>query len=216
MKIIIIILAIILSVTSFSTDNTPTTNTTNTKGPTVDNISISNIANEELIQNVMGSIDENSEEMNKMNEIGDLVDAEVQKPNPDWVKVEQLYNELSMYTNKLAVNMMKTLKEGGLDKTEPDFEEEINNELMSDMVLDEDTSSNSLDEKEIMKAIKKEIPDRELERMEYLSSKIAKEIERPNPDWVQVEKDYNELSKYTNKVTVIIMKVEKNKNGAKE
>lgn len=215
MKIIIIILSIILSATSFSTENENTTKSIETKAPTVDNITISNIANEELIQNVMGSIDEDSEEMNKMNEIGDLVDAEVQKPNPDWVKVEQLYNELSMYTNKLAVNMMKTLKEGGLDKTEPNFEEEINNELMSDMSLDEDISSNSLDEKEIMEAIKKEIPDRELERMEYLSSKIAKEIERPNPDWNQVEKDYNELSKYTNKVTVIIMRVEKNKNGAK-
>lgn len=215
MKIIIIIMSIILSVTSFSTENKVNTDVEVTKAPTVDNISISNMANEEFIQNVMGSVDENSEEMNKMNEIGDLVDAEVQKPNPDWVKVEQLYNELSMYTNKLAVNMMRTLKEGGLDKTEPNFEEEINNELMSDMVIDEDVTTNTVDEKEIMNAIKKEIPDRELERMEYLSSKIAKEIERPNPDWVQVEKDYNELSRYTNKVTVVIMKVEKNKNGAK-
>ena len=151
-----------------------------------------------------------------MNEIGELVDAEVQKEKPDWTKVEDLYNELSMYTNKMAVNMMRTLKEGGLDKSEPNFEEEINNELMSDMVLDDDVSSNSMDEKEVMKAIKKGMSDRELERMEYLSSKIAKEIERPKPDWDQVEKDYNELSKYTNKVTVIIMKVEKDKNGAQK
>lgn len=94
--------------------------------------------------------------------------------------------------------------------------EEINNKLMSDMVLDDDVSSNSMDEKEVMKAIKKGMSDRELERMEYLSSKIAKDIERPKPDWDQVEKDYNELSKYINKVTVIIMKVEKDKNGAQK
>ncbi len=213
MKIVIITLSLILSIASFSTENI---DTKNDQVPTVENISVSNIANEEFIQNVMGSIEEDSEETNKMNEIGDLVDAEVQKPNPDWVKVEQLYNELSMYTNKLAVNMMKTLKEGGLEKSEPNFEEEMNNELMSDMVLDEDVPSNSADEKEIMTAIKKGMTDRELERMEYLSSKIANEIERPNPDWKQVEKDYNELSKYTNKVTVIIMKAGKNRDRAKE
>lgn len=213
MKIVIITLSLILSIASFSTENI---DTKNDQVPTVENISVSNIANEEFIQNVMGSIEEDSEETNKMNEIGDLVDAEVQKPNPDWVKVEQLYNELSIYTNKLAVNMMKTLKEGGLEKSEPNFEEEMNNELMSDMVLDEDVPSNSADEKEIMSAIKKGMTDRELERMEYLSSKIASEIERPNPDWKQVEKDYNELSKYTNKVTVIIMKAGKNRDRAKE
>ncbi|WP_418965406.1 hypothetical protein [Cetobacterium sp.] len=213
MKIVIITLSLILSIASFSTENI---DTKNDQVPTVENISVSNIANEEFIQNVMGSIEEDSEETNKMNEIGDLVDAEVQKPNPDWVKVEQLYNELSIYTNKLAVNMMKTLKEGGLEKSEPNFEEEMNNELMSDMVLDEDVPSNSADEKEIMTAIKKGMTDRELERMEYLSSKIASEIERPNPDWKQVEKDYNELSKYTNKVTVIIMKAGKNRDRAKE
>lgn len=213
MKIVIITLSLILSIASFSTENI---DTKNDQVPTVENISVSNIANEEFIQNVMGSIEEDSEETNKMNEIGDLVDAEVQKPNPDWVKVEQLYNELSMYTNKLAVNMMKTLKEGGLEKSEPNFEEEMNNELMSDMVLDEDVPSNSADEKEIMTAIKKGMTGRELERMEYLSSKIANEIERPNPDWKQVEKDYNELSKYTNKVTVIIMKAGKNRDRAKE
>lgn len=213
MKIVIITLSLILSIASFSKENI---DTKNDQVPTVENISVSNIANEEFIQNVMGSIEEDSEETNKMNEIGDLVDAEVQKPNPDWVKVEQLYNELSIYTNKLAVNMMKTLKEGGLEKSEPNFEEEMNNELMSDMVLDEDVPSNSADEKEIMTAIKKGMTDRELERMEYLSSKIASEIERPNPDWKQVEKDYNELSKYTNKVTVIIMKAGKNRDRAKE
>lgn len=212
MKIIMIMLSIILSTVSFSIENTTNLDA---KSPTVDNISVSNMANEEFIQNVMGSIEEDSEEMNKMNEIGDLVDAEVQKTNPDWVKVERLYNELSIYTNKLAVNMMKTLKEGGFDKTEPNFEAEMNNEIMSDMVLDDDIGANSVDETEIMNAIKKGMTDRELERMEYLSSKIASEIERANPDWQQVEKDYNELSKYTNKVTVIIMKVEKTKNGVK-
>lgn len=210
MKIILIILSIMLSNMSFSVEDT---NNLNTKPSTVDNLSISDLANEEFIQNVMGSMGENLEDMDKMNELGEEVDAEVQKENPDWVKVEALYNELSIYTNKLAVDMMRTLKEGGLDKSEPNFEEEINNELMSDMVLDEDISSNSVDEKEIMEAIKKGMTGRELERMEYLSSKIATEIERPNPDWNQIEKDYNELSKYTNRVTVIIMKVEKNKNG---
>ncbi|MGL5570199.1 hypothetical protein [Cetobacterium sp.] len=213
MKIILIILSIMLSITSFSAEDT---NNLNTNTPTIDNISVTNMANEEFIQNVMGNIGEDPENMDKMNEIGEQVDAEVQKEKPDWVKVETLYNELSMYTNKLAVNMMRTLKEGGLDKSEPNFEEEINNELMSDMVLDDDVTSNSMDEKEVMKAIKKGMADRELERMEYLSTKIAKEIERPKPDWEQVEKDYNELSKYTNKVTIIIMRVEKEKNGAQK
>lgn len=213
MKIIFIMLSIILSITSFSTEDK---NSSNVNTITVENISVTNMVNEEFIQNVMGSLSDESENMDKMNEIGEQVDAEVQKEKPDWTKVESLYNELSMYTNKLAVNMMRTLKEGGLDKSEPNFEEEINNELMSDMVLDDDVSSNFMEEQEIMKAIKKEMPDRELERMEYLSTKIAKEIERANPDWNQVEKDYNELSKYTNKVTVIIMKVEKNKNGAQK
>ena len=213
MKIILIILSIMLSITSFSAEDT---NNLNTNTPTIDNISVTNMANEEFIQNVMGNIGEDPENMDKMNEIGEQVDAEVQKEKPDWVKVETLYNELSMYTNKLAVNMMRTLKEGGLDKSEPNFEEEINNELMSDMVLDDDVTSNSMDEKEVMKAIKKGMADRELERMEYLSTKIAKEIERPKPDWEQVEKDYNELSKYTNKVTVIIMIVEKEKNVAQK
>ena len=86
------------------------------------------MANEQFIQNVMGNLGEDLENMEKMNEIGELVDAEVQKEKPDWTKVEDLYNELSMYTNKMAVNMMRTLKEGGLDKSEPNFEEEINNE----------------------------------------------------------------------------------------
>lgn len=206
-------LSIILSITSFSTEDK---NSSNVNTITVENIPVANMVNEEFIQNVMGSLSDESENMDKMNEIGEQVDAEVQKEKPDWTKVESLYNELSMYTNKLAVNMMRTLKEGGFDKSEPNFEEEINNELMSDMVLDNDVSSNFMEEQEIMKAIKKEMPDRELERMEYLSTKIAKEIERANPDWDQVEKDYNELSKYTNKVTVIIMKVEKNKNGAQK
>ncbi len=212
MKIILIILSMMLSVTSFSVEET---NNLNTNAPTVENVSVPNMANEQFIQ-VIGNMGEDSEDMEKLNEIGERVDAEVQKENPDWIKVEELYNELSIYTNKLAVNMMRALKEGGLDKNEPNFEEEINSELMSDMVLDEDVSSSTMNEKEIMEAIKKGMSDRELERMEYLSSKIATETERPKPDWDQVEKDYNELSKYTNRVTVIIMKVEKNRNGAQK
>ena len=54
---------------------------------------------------------------------------------------------------------------------------------------------------------------KEIARMEEISGKISTEIELPNPNWEQVEKDYNELSKYTNKVTVIIMQVEKKRNG---
>jgi hypothetical protein len=213
MKKIFIILSFILSVTSFSTE---VASETETKTPTIENISVTNLSNEQFIQNVMGNIDADSEITTKMDEIGELVDAEVQKPKPDWNKVEQLYNELSIYTNKLAVSMMRTLKEEGVEKTEPNIEEEINSELMSDMNLDQDIPTNSLEEKEIMDAIRKEMPDRDLERMEYLSSKIATEIERPKPDWNQVEKDYNELSRYTNKVTVIIMKVEKNRNKSEE
>ncbi|MDX8335252.1 hypothetical protein [Candidatus Cetobacterium colombiensis] len=213
MKKIFIILSFILSVTSFSTE---VASETETKTPTIENISVTNLSNEQFIQNVMGNIDTDSEITTKMDEIGELVDAEVQKPKPDWNKVEQLYNELSIYTNKLAVSMMRTLKEEGVEKTEPNIEEEINSELMSDMNLDQDIPTNSLEEKEIMDAIRKEMPDRDLERMEYLSSKIATEIERPKPDWDQVEKDYNELSRYTNKVTVIIMKVEKNRNKSEE
>lgn len=212
MKIILIILSMMLSVTSFSVEET---NNLNMNASTVENVSVPNMANEQFIQ-VIGNMGEDSEDMEKLNEIGERVDAEVQKENPDWIKVEELYNELSIYTNKLAVNMMRALKEGGLDKNEPNFEEEINSELMSDMVLDEDVSSSTMNEKEIMEAIKKGMSDRELERMEYLSSKIATETERPKPDWDQVEKDYNELSKYTNRVTVIIMKVEKNRNGAQK
>lgn len=212
MKIILIILSMMLSVTSFSVEET---NNLNMNAPTVENVSVPNMANEQFIQ-VIENMGEDSENMEKLNEIGERVDAEVQKENPDWIKVEELYNELSIYTNKLAVNMMRALKEGGLDKNEPNFEEEINSELMSDMVLDEDVSSSTMNEKEIMEAIKKGMSDRELERMEYLSSKIATETERPKPDWDQVEKDYNELSKYTNRVTVIIMKVEKNRNGAQK
>ena len=199
MKIILIILSMMLSVTSFSVEET---NNLNTNAPTVENVSVPNMANEQFIQ-VIGNMGEDSEDMEKLNEIGERVDAEVQKENPDWIKVEELYNELSIYTNKLAVNMMRALKEGGLDKNEPNFEEE-------------NVSSSTMNEKEIMEAIKKGMSDRELERMEYLSSKIATETERPKPDWDQVEKDYNELSKYTNRVTVIIMKVEKNRNGAQK
>ncbi|MGL5961508.1 MAG: hypothetical protein ACRCZ0_06090, partial [Cetobacterium sp.] len=153
--------------------------------------------------------------MEKMSVIGEAVDNEVLKSSPDWVKVEQLYNELSVYTNKVSVNMMKTLKEVGLDKTEPNFEAEMNNEIMSDMVLDQGMEENAVNEKEIMDAIKKGMTVKEIERMEELSGRISLEIEKENPKWDEVENDYNELSKYTNKVTVIIMQVEnKNKNGA--
>ena len=76
MKIILIVLSIILSAISFSAE---VTNNLNTNAPTIDNISISNMANEEFIQNVMGNIGEDPENMDKMNEIGEQVDAEVQK-----------------------------------------------------------------------------------------------------------------------------------------
>ncbi|MGL4945535.1 MAG: hypothetical protein ACRC4Z_04670, partial [Fusobacteriaceae bacterium] len=132
------------------------------------------------------------------------------------VKVEELYNQLSLYTNKVAVNMMRTLKEGGLEKTEPNFEQEMNNEIVSDMFLDQDMPSDPVDEAEIMEAIKKGMTAKEIARMEEISGKISTEIELQNPNWEQVEKDYNELSKYTNKVTVIIMQVEKKRNGAQQ
>ncbi|MGL5051172.1 MAG: hypothetical protein ACRC6E_11200, partial [Fusobacteriaceae bacterium] len=185
-----------------------------TIAPVIENISISDISNEDFIISVIGSLEADPEIMAKMDVLGEEVDSEVQKENPNWKKVEQLYNELSVYTNKVSVNMMRTLKEVGLDKTEPNFEEEMNNEIMSDMVLDQGISmdSNPADEKQIMDAIKKDMTNREIARMEELSERISIEIEKSSPNWEQVENDYNELSKYTNKVTVIIMQVEKNKS----
>lgn len=216
MKKILIVLSLIVSLVSFSAEilnesvNEP--NNENST-PVIQNVSVSDVGNEEFIISVMGSLESDPEIMNKINEIGEIVDSEVQKDSPDWKKVEELYNELSIYTNKVAVNMMRTLKEGGLEKSDPNFESDMNNEIVSDMFLDQDMPSNPVDENEIMEAIKKGMTAKEIARMEEISGKISAEIELPNPNWEQVENDYNELSKYTNKVTVIIMQVEKKRNG---
>ncbi|WP_047382330.1 MULTISPECIES: hypothetical protein [unclassified Cetobacterium] len=212
MKKILIILISICSIVSFSAEIVNEVVNDNSV-PIIENVSISDVANEEFIISVMGSLESDPEIMNKINEIGEIVDSEVQKDSPDWKKVEELYNELSIYTNKVAVNMMRTLKEGGLEKSDPNFESDMNNEIVSDMFLDQDMPSNPVDENEIMEAIKKGMTTKEIARMEEISGKISTEIELPNPNWEQVEKDYNELSKYTNKVTVIIMQVEKKRNG---
>ncbi|MGL4424827.1 MAG: hypothetical protein ACRCZR_07385 [Cetobacterium sp.] len=215
MKKILVLLAFVLSLTSFSNEEVEITPIPANIAPVIENISISDVGNEDFIISVLGSLEADPEIMEKMSVIGEAVDNEVLKSSPDWVKVEQLYNELSVYTNKVSVNMMKTLKEVGLDKTEPNFEAEMNNEIMSDMVLDQGMEENAVNEKEIMDAIKKGMTVKEIERMEELSGRISLEIEKENPKWDEVENDYNELSKYTNKVTVIIMQVEnKNKNGA--
>lgn len=139
------------------------------------------------------------------------MDTEIQKEKPNWEKVETLYNELSTYTNKLALETIKTLKENGMDKSEADFENDIANDLVSDTGLEE-VLPKSVDEKEVVEAIKKGMTDSDLERMEYLSSKITKEIDKTKPNWTEVEKDYNELSIYTNKVAVILMKIGKERN----
>lgn len=139
------------------------------------------------------------------------MDTEIQKEKPNWEKVETLYNELSTYTNKLALETIKTLKENGMDKSEADFENDIANDLVSDTGLEE-VLPKSVDEKEVVEAIKKGMTDSDLERMEYLSSKITKEIDKTKPNWTEVEKDYNELSRYTNKVAVILMKIGKERN----
>ncbi len=212
MKKILIILISICSIVSFSAEIVNEVVNDNSV-PIIENVSISDVANEEFIISVMGSLESDPEIMNKINEIGEIVDSEVQKDSPDWKKVEELYNELSIYTNKVAVNMMRTLKEGGLEKSDPNFESDMNNEIVSDMFLDQDMPSNPVDENEIMEAIKKGMTAKEIARMEEISGKISAEIELPNPNWEQVENDYNELSKYTNKVTVIIMQVEKKRNG---
>lgn len=214
MKKILIILSLVVSIVSFSTEISNGLVDENDY-PVIENLSI-DVANEDFIISVMGSLESDPEIMGKINEIGEIVDSEVAKENPDWVKVEELYNQLSLYTNKVAVNMMRTLKEGGLEKTEPNFEQEMNNEIVSDMFLDQDMPSDPVDEAEIMEAIKKGMTAKEIARMEEISGKISTEIELQNPNWEQVEKDYNELSKYTNKVTVIIMQVEKKRNGAQQ
>ncbi|MGL4671568.1 hypothetical protein [Cetobacterium sp.] len=228
MKKIIILLNLILSIVSFSVEVLDKVEIESeaavvpmiitapiNAAPVIENISMSDLSNEEFIISVIGSLEADPEIMEKMSVLGEEVDSEVQKQAPDWKKVEKLYNELSIYTNKVSVNMMRTLKEVGLDKTEPNFEAEMNNEILSDMVLDQGISMNSdpADEKEIMDAIKKGMTNREITRMEDLSESISIEIEKESPNWEQVENEYNELSKYTNKVTVIIMQVEKNKNG---
>ncbi|MGL5544368.1 MAG: hypothetical protein ACRDB6_04560 [Cetobacterium sp.] len=215
MKKILIILSLIVSIVSFSTEISNELIDENSY-PVIENVSVTDVANEDFIISVMGSLESDPEIMEKINEIGEIVDSEVAKENPDWVKVEELYNQLSLYTNKVAVNMMRTLKEGGLEKTEPNFEQEMNNEIVSDMFLDQDMPSDPVDEAEIMEAIKKGMTAKEIARMEEISGKISTEIELQNPNWEQVEKDYNELSKYTNKVTVIIMQVEKKRNGAQQ
>ncbi|MGL4672667.1 hypothetical protein [Cetobacterium sp.] len=216
MKKILIVLSLIVSLVSFSAEilNEPVNEPNNENStPVIQNVSVSDVGNEEFIISVMGSLESDPDIMEKMNEIGEIVDSEVAKENPDWVKVERLYNELSVYTNKVSVNMMRTLKEGGLEKSEPNFEQEMNSEMVSDMFLDQDIPANPVDESEIMEAIKKGMTAKEIARMEEISGKISAEIELPNPNWEQVENDYNELSKYTNKVTVIIMQVEKKRNG---
>lgn len=210
MKIILIILSIMLSVISFSTEKA---DDSSKNIPTIDKTVASKIVNKELIQNIMGNIGKDSENIDKMNEIGEQVDTEIQKEKPNWEKVETLYNELSTYTNKLALETIKTLKENGMDKNEADFENDIANDLVSDTGLEE-VLPKSVDEKEVVEAIKKGMTDSDLERMEYLSSKITKEIDKTKPNWTEVEKDYNELSRYTNKVTVILMKEGKEKNKA--
>ncbi|MGL5000672.1 MAG: hypothetical protein ACRC6J_02990 [Cetobacterium sp.] len=234
MKKIIVLLTFILCIKSFSTEMSASTEITvepkvqsevaiepmmpiiPVQNPaTIENISISDLSNEDFIISVIGSLEADPEIMEKMSVLGEEVDLEVQKESPDWKKVEQLYNELSVYTNKVSVNMMRTLKEVGLDKTEPNFEAEMNNEIISDMVLDQGMSmeADPADEKEIMDAIQKGMTNREIARMEDLSGRISIEIEKESPNWEQVESEYNELSKYTNKVTVIIMQVEKNKSS---
>ncbi|MGL5356177.1 MAG: hypothetical protein ACRDAQ_06475 [Cetobacterium sp.] len=228
MRKIVILLNLILSIVSFSVEVLDKVEIESeaavvpmiitapiNAAPVIENISMSDLSNEEFIISVIGSLEADPEIMEKMSVLGEEVDSEVQKESPDWKKVEKLYNELSIYTNKVSVNMMRTLKEVGLDKTEPNFEAEMNNEILSDMVLDQGMSMNSdpADEKEIMDAIKKGMTNREIARMEDLSESISIEIEKESPNWEQVENEYNELSKYTNKVTVIIMQVEKNKNG---
>ena len=149
MKKILIILISICSIVSFSAEIVNEVVNDNSV-PIIENVSISDVANEEFIISVMGSLESDPEIMNKINEIGEIVDSEVQKDSPDWKKVEELYNELSIYTNKVAVNMMRTLKEGGLEKSDPNFESDMNNEIVSDMFLDQDMPSNPVDENEIM------------------------------------------------------------------
>ncbi|MEG1339010.1 hypothetical protein [Cetobacterium sp.] len=213
MKKLIILFLLVISITSFTIQDNKLPETL----PTISNISQTPIPPEELLQNMMTNIDGDPKVVEKMDALGEEVDNEIQKENPDWVKVEKLYNELSIYTNKIAVDMMRSMKEKGVEKENPEYEEEINEEVMADMLPDDEISTNPIEEKEVLDAINKEMTKKELDRMDELSSNIATEIDKQNPNWDQVEKDYNELSKYTNKVTVIIIRLEKNKaNLSKE
>ncbi|MGL5960480.1 MAG: hypothetical protein ACRCZ0_00810, partial [Cetobacterium sp.] len=106
MKKILVLLAFVLSLTSFSNEEVEITPIPANIAPVIENISISDVGNEDFIISVLGSLEADPEIMEKMSVIGEAVDNEVLKSSPDWVKVEQLYNELSVYTNKVSVNMM--------------------------------------------------------------------------------------------------------------
>ena len=67
MKIILIILSIMLSIISFSTEKV---DDSSKNIPTIDKTVASKIANKELIQNIMGNIGKDSENIDKMNKIG--------------------------------------------------------------------------------------------------------------------------------------------------
>ncbi|MEG0236109.1 hypothetical protein [Cetobacterium sp.] len=209
MKKLIILFLLVLSITSFTIQDNKLPEIL----PTISNISQTQIPPEELLQNMMTNIDGDPKVVEKMDALGEEVDNEIQKENPDWIKVEKLYNELSVYTNKIAVDTMRSMKEKGIEKENPEYEEEINEEVMADMLPDDELSSNPIEEKEVLDKINKEMTKKELDRMDELSSNIATEIDKSNPNWDQVEKDYNELSKYTNKITVIIIRLEKSKNN---
>lgn len=207
MKKLIIIFSMVLSISSFTIQEGKVLETP----PVTANTSSDTIPPEDFLQNMLSNIDAEPEIMSKMDTLGEEVDNEIQKANPDWKKVERLYNELSVYTNKIAVDMMKNMKGKGVEKQNSEFEEEINEEVIADMLPDGEISSNPVKEKEVLAEIDKEMSPKELARMDELSSNIALEINKENPDWIQVERDYNELSKYTNKITVIIIRLEKNK-----
>ena len=207
MKKLIIIFSMVLSISSFTIQEGKVLETP----PVTANTSSDTIPPEDFLQNMLSNIDAEPEIMSKMDTLGEEVDNEIQKANPDWKKVERLYNELSVYTNKIAVDMMKNMKGKGVEKQNSEFEEEINEEVIADMLPDGEISSNPVEEKEVLAEIDKEMSPKELARMDELSSNIALEINKENPDWIQVERDYNELSKYTNKITVIIIRLEKNK-----
>ncbi|MEG0517193.1 MAG: hypothetical protein RR523_16250, partial [Cetobacterium sp.] len=126
MKKLIILFLLVISITSFTIQDNKLPETL----PTISNISQTPIPPEELLQNMMTNIDGDPKVVEKMDALGEEVDNEIQKENPDWVKVEKLYNELSIYTNKIAVDMMRSMKEKGVEKENPEYEEEINEEVM--------------------------------------------------------------------------------------